>query len=198
MMRYLLGLATVALLWASAPARADSTVLSFPNGNSFVHNQTNGDGIVSDGKYGWSQGNYVRDTFTNTGLGSTTSSEWVFSILDYSASDVTNAFALLINGTTVGSFNYQGTNYSDTILNFDITTGPYAAIAGPNYTLEILQTSPTIYPGGGSYVWQAGGQVTLTGGVVPEPGSFLLMGLGVAGLAGYARWRRGPARKRRA
>ena len=160
-------------------AQGSSITLAFPDATSTL----GGPGCGSDQPLGvggggacFVAGDRIQETFTLTGLASTVSSHWVFSMSTFVDPSVVNTFNVLINNIVVG--NYQFTGAGPDTRNFDLTFAS-APIAGDTYTLELLATS-TVPPGLSSYNWFPGGQVTLTGtSAVPEPSSILLISLGL-------------------
>jgi VCBS repeat-containing protein len=158
-----------ATLWLETPVTASSVTLGFPSTASIA----GGPGLTvpvplgaagGDGFY--VIGDYVTQTFVGTGLSSTTSSEWVFSISDDTYVGADNTFDVLINGTVIGSFTFLGVGHDyigpvNIIHSFDLKF-TYAPIAGDSYTLAIIATS-TVPLDLASWSWVPGGTVMLSG-----------------------------------
>ena len=100
------------VMWPIVSMRADASVtLNLPSPTSI----RTCDGLPpvpldNPGEVGecFNAGDNLVQTFTGTGLASTTSSEWQFSMFDFTAAGVLNTFALLINSVQVGTFSVRG------------------------------------------------------------------------------------------
>src|SRR5689334_5597691 len=132
-------IAAAAIAGAGAVASADVT-LGFPSTTSISGGPT-GSGPLGPGGGGahFITGDDLSQTFLGTGLGSTNKSRWVFKMSDFTASGVHNTFDILINGTKVGDFFFDGNGSSQT-HSFDVTFN-HTTIAGPDYTLRMVATS---------------------------------------------------------
>jgi hypothetical protein len=175
---------SAAAIALSAPLTAKAAVvLDFPSPTSTLNCAGAPSGPLGAGGGGvcFNSGDNLVQTFAGTGLPTTTSSEWQFSMTDVTAAGIHNTFQLLINSIEVGTFSFDGSD--DTEIEqthvFDITFAS-APIAGDTYTLEILATS-TVPSSFGSWNWLPGGNVTLSAAVaVPEPCAFTLLGSALA------------------
>ncbi|TWU60132.1 PEP-CTERM motif protein [Rubripirellula tenax] len=199
----------VALLVMSAAqshAGVMTTTLAFPSEFSFTRHAIFGDSVLGSGGGGVHVeiGDYVEETFGNTGLVDTTSSRWQFSMSDTTDAGVTSTFDARINGTTVGSYSFDGDGATPTTHTFDLdfTYAPIASFtggAGPeSFFLTLISTS-TVPLGQGAWNWIPGGTVTLTGNnnaaAVPEPASLAVFAFGACafGASVYRRRRRATA-----
>lgn len=180
----------ISLEFPSEDATTDSPFFSDP-----VHGFPKPLGAGGGGVF-FNKGDSIQETFNDTGLATAVSSRWIFSMSNLTEVGVVNTFAVLINGTTVGTFDFAGDGdlIFGTVENFDLTFN-HAAIAGDDYTLRIVATS-TVPDADGSWNWIPGGEVILSDepNAVPEPASLTLVGLGTLGMAaGAIRRRRGKA-----
>lgn len=175
----------VSALVLSTSVSAASIVLDFPSEDSIVTSGSNTStlGVGGGGRY-FRFGDTITETFIDTGLSSATSSNWVFSMSDFTSAGVTNIFDVKINGSTIGSFSFTSDGDSSDSLFFDLTF-EHDLITGDDFTLDITATS-TVYSGGGAYNWLPGGSVTLISSV-PVPAALWLFGSGLIGLIGVAR-----------
>ena len=126
---------------------------------------------------GLQEGGTLTQTFQSTGGAATESLMWA-------AMGSGNAdggeFTMILNGVQIAQFDTGSING---LINGTLTASA-ATVAGTN-TLEIEVTRRYISTGGTPYQWVTG--VDVEGNGVPEPGSLVLMGSGVLGLAGVLR-----------
>jgi len=126
---------------------------------------------------GTQQGGTLTQTFQSTGGAATESLMWA-------AMGTGNAdggeFTMILNHVVIAQFDTGNING---LLNGTLTAS-MPTIAGTN-TLEIDVTRRYISTGGTPYQWVTG--IDVEGNGVPEPGSLVLMGSGVLGLAGVLR-----------
>ncbi|TWU60134.1 hypothetical protein Poly51_04080 [Rubripirellula tenax] len=177
-----------------------SVLLDFPTEFSTTRDAINGFGVLGTGSaVHFNLGDYVEQTYGNTGLSNTTGSQWQFSITDFTLDGVLNTFDARINGATVGSFSYTSDGVFGSVHDFDLTYTHAPAInsqigvMGPDsFFLTLLATS-TVPTGSGTWAWNPGGTVTLTGmssaQAIPEPGSMALLTFATCSL-GIAAYRR--------
>jgi hypothetical protein len=175
--------AVVAALISSETAQATSVTLNFPSSNSIV-DAAYSNGVLGAGGGGayFNAGDTLSEAF-NTSLPVVTGANWTFTMSNYTAPGVTSTFNVLINRTTVDSYSFTSScppfsGYCAETESFAFSES-FAPISGPNYRLALVATS-TVYPGGGSWNWYPGGQVTLA---VPEPSTWSMVFIGFAGLA---------------
>lgn len=90
-------------------------------------------------------------------------------------------FRLLLDGSTLAAFDVGAINANQVISG---TLSAYANLSAGTHTFEIDVLRP-FQSGGSPYQYVTGADVEVNG--VPEPGSLVLMGSGVLGLAGVLR-----------
>lgn len=174
-------------------ASADQYVtVNFPDNNAFFCSQTNGCGTL--GANGgqtlpmWTAGDFVTETFY-TGQASVSDLFAGWGVVnDYGGNPgAVYEDDVYINGVFVAYFDLTDCNYCGTLLT--VTGGvDFAPIVGyGTYNITIVLDS-TAGSGFGSQWFSstnaAGGPSTAVLSSVPEPGSLLLLGSGVLGLAG--------------
>lgn len=170
-----------ALGFSTANAASVSAVF---NAGFECQNSANPSSCTSASAYIWNTGDFFGENFTGTGLPSVI--QLSLNTLTLNALNVgqTETFNVSVNGSVVGSVSvpgvgvvFPGTPQTLTqVFNF-------GAISGPNYDVRFTVTSPTIGGGLGSIGFNHDGvssSVTLT--EAPEPGTMLLLGVGLLGL----------------
>jgi len=174
---------------------ADVTV-NFPSDNTFYCSATTGCGFMgANGGLSapmWTTGDFVTETFfTGQPYVSDLTANWGV-VDDYGG----NAGALYendvyINGVFVAYFLLPDCNYCQTLFTVSGTVNFAQIVGGGTYNLSIV-LAQTAAGGNGSQWFSEltsnGGQST-TAFSTPEPGSMVLLGSGVVGLAGLLRRR---------
>ena len=130
---------------------------------------------------GSQEGGTLTQSFNSAGGAATISLDWAAM-----GAGGTNAdggeFTIILNGTQVAQYD-TGTINADQLLNGVLTAN--ANLNNGSNTLELEVTRKYLTePGGTPYQYVTGVDVE---GTVPEPGSLVLMGSGVLGLAGMLR-----------
>ena len=130
---------------------------------------------------GSQEGGTLTQSFNSAGGAATISLDWAAM-----GAGGTNAdggeFTIILNGTQVAQYD-TGTINADQLLNGVLTAN--ANLNSGTNTLELEVTRKYLTePGGTPYQYVTGVDVE---GTVPEPGSLVLMGSGVLGLAGMLR-----------
>lgn len=182
----------LALVCAGA-AYASSVPEPFPTAGDAYCSFTNGCGNIPPGgqtAFMWTTGDYVQSPIFITGQPFVNSLQYNILYDNVIGGGNSETVDILINNIVVGDFvapdcNYCGQTYTASgVLNFS-----NIAPVGGGYQLELMLTN-TLPPGGGSIAFEDGGMVTLSGGgqgTTPEPGSILLFGSGIVGIAGLLR-----------
>ena len=153
--------------------------------------------------YVWTNGGYWRQTFA-PGLASIGSLG--LDLQFYAISDLPHTYDVLVNGTTVGSFGLPAAGGgAPPVHHLPFVGGfAFAPIFGPNYLVEIRQTTPTPGAPSGSFALESfnspdigytvgHSSVALDVFAAPEPATVVLLAGGLVGLAAAAR-RRGGGR----
>jgi len=131
---------------------------------------------------GTQQGGTLTQTFNSAGGAATVSLDWA--VMGPGGNADGGEFTILINGTQVAQFDSGSINGNQ--LYNGVLSGNIANLNAGANTIEIDVTRRYItVPNGTPFQWVTG--VDVEGNGVPEPGSLVLMGSGVLGLAGVLR-----------
>lgn len=183
----------LALCLASAMIASASDVSEpFPAAGDAFCSATNGCGNLPGGGmtfYMWTTGDYVQSPIFSTGQSSINSLSYDFFVNDVLGGGNNETVGYFVNGTEIGSITVLDCNYCGQDMEFSGTFS-FGSIAaqGGGFQLEMI-LQDTIPGGGGSIAFDDGGSATLSGGAgtTPEPGSIVLFGSGLLGLAGMLR-----------
>jgi hypothetical protein len=183
----------LAACFASATlASASDVVEPFPAAGDAYCSATNGCGNLPAGgmtAYMWTTGDYIQSPIFVTGQSSINSLSYDFFVNDVLGGGNNETVGYFVNGTEIGSITVLDCNYCGQDMEFS-GTFTFGSIGeqGGGYQLEMILQN-TIPGGGGSIAFDDGGSATLSGGAgtTPEPGSIVLFGSGLLGLAGMLR-----------
>ncbi len=180
----------VGLAYADVP-------VTFPSDNSFYCTAAGGCGFVGDDGHQtgffFTAGDFVTEIFF-TGQTSISGLSYDFFYLDDLGGNPGAQYEndVYVNSTLVGSFLVPDCGYcgSEMEASGDFT---FSSLEGDGtYALSIV-LAETVPSGDGSYAFLAPGTAVLqSGGTTPEPGTLVLLGSGVLGLAGWIRRRSLP------
>ncbi len=183
----------LAVCCASAVIASASDVTEpFPAAGDDFCSATNGCGTLPAGGmtfYMWTTGDFVKSPVFSTGQGSISSLSYDFMVNDVLGGGNNETVAYFVNGTEIGSITVPDCGFCGQNMEFSGTFS-FGSIAaqGGGFQLEMILQN-TIPGGGGSIAFDDGGSATLSGGAgtTPEPGSIVLFGSGLLGLAGILR-----------
>jgi PEP-CTERM motif len=162
----------------------------FPTAGDAYCSATNGCGTIPVGgqtAFQWTAGDYVISSIFTLPTTSVTDLTANWNFQDFLGGGNTETWYVYLNGTAVAQAILPDDNYNGDILNVSGTVNfaDIAPVAG-GYQVELVLQN-TVPFGGGSVAWLDGGITGLSYSPVPEPGSMLLFGSGVIGLAGLLR-----------
>lgn len=193
----LAGIASAATLEALLPPAPPSgsdpvTNVPFPSAGDAYCSATNGCGTIPAGgqtAYMWTAGDYVMSSVFTLPTTSVTdlTANWIFQD-DLNGSD--ELWYVYVNGVAVASADLPdcGDCGSYGTVSGTVTFSGIAPVAG-GYQIELVLQN-TVPDGEGSVAWADGGITGLSYASAPEPGSMVLLGSGILGLAGMLRRKR--------
>jgi hypothetical protein len=187
-LRLILVTLLLTLMATAGTVQAASYVANFPSSSTFYSSATNGNGLIPSGgqsQFMWTTGDYVSQTVNGTALNSVDSLSYNFSYQNYLGGN-TLTVGLLINGIQVDSFVAPDVGFSGNYFSATDTVSFSPIPGGGTYALSMVLEN-TIPGGGGSIAFADGGNWTLGATAVPEPATMLLLGFGLAGVAGVRR-----------
>lgn len=164
----------------------------FPTAGDAYCSATNGCGTIPAGgqtAFQWTTGDFVISSIFVLPTSSVTDLTANWSFQDFLGGGNTETWAVFVNNIAVATATLPDDGYNGDILGVTGTVNfaGIAPVAGGYQVSLVLQN--TVPFGGGSVAWLDGGITGLSYNVttVPEPGSMLLFGSGVIGLAGLLR-----------
>ena len=164
------------------------TVVTFPSDNSYSCNVNGCDFMGNLGHQSeqmFTAGDFVTEIF-NTGQQFIASLSYDFFLQNNFGGNTGHSYVnnLEINGNIIGTFSVPDCNYCGTIQEYKGKINFSPLEGDGTYALAIV-LNENVPQNDGNEIFQAPGSATL--GDVPEPGSLVLLGSGVIGLAGAAR-----------
>lgn len=168
-----------------------NTNVPFPTAGDAYCSATNGCGNIPAGgqtAFMWTTGDFVISSIFVLPTNSVTDLTANWSYQDFLGGGNTETWFAYVNGTAVAMATLPDDNYNGDIGTVTGTVN-FAGIApvGGGYQVELILQN-TVGFGGGSVAWKDGGITGLSyNNAVPEPGSMMLFGSGVVGLAGLLR-----------
>jgi hypothetical protein len=164
----------------------------FPTAGDAYCSATDGCGTIPSGggtAFQWTAGDFVTSSIFVLATSSVTDLNANWLVQDFLGGGNTETWFVSVNGTNVAQVVVPDDAFNGDILNVT-GTATFAGIApvGGGYQVELILQN-TVPLGGGSVSWLDGGLTGLSfnNSTVPEPGSMVLFGSGVIGLAGLLR-----------
>jgi hypothetical protein len=130
------------------------------------------------------EGGYLQQNFTTTGGSATLSFDWAAQG-GTSQNASGGLFELILDGSVLATYNVGTINTTDL---FSGTISQTLNLSAGQHTFEIDVLRPYRYAAGTPYQYITSADVEAAGGGgVPEPGTLMMLGSGVIGLAGTLR-----------
>jgi|HubBroStandDraft_4_1064222.scaffolds.fasta_scaffold03866_6 hypothetical protein len=167
------------------------STVPFPTAGDAYCSATDGCGTIPVGggtAFQWTAGDFVISSIFVLPTTSVTDLTANWLVQDFLGGGNTETWFVSVNGTNVAQIVVPDDAYNGDILNVtgSVTFAGIAPVGG-GYQVELILQN-TVPLGGGSVSWLDGGLTGLSyGSTVPEPGSMMLFGSGVIGLAGLLR-----------
>jgi hypothetical protein len=173
---------------APGPKAVTTTFISFPAAGDAYCGSNNCGTLTAGGEtdYMWTAGNFVQSASFSLANGPIIglSANWTYE--NFIGNGNSELWYVFINNTPVAWFIAPDDNYNGDIFTVSgsVSFAPYTVPLASSYNVSlVLQNSLGL--GNGSIGWFDGGVTGIT--TVPEPGSLMLLGSGVVGLAGLLR-----------
>ena len=177
---------------SSSLTTPDTSTVPFPTAGDAYCSLTNGCGTIPSGgqtDFQFDAGDFVISSIFVLPTTSVTGLTANWSFQDFLGNGNTETWFILVNGVLVAQTILPDDGYNGDIgtVTGGVSFAGIAPVSG-GYQVELVLQN-TVPFGGGSVAWLDGGQTGLTYSVstVPEPGSLVLFGSGVLGLAGLLR-----------